>query len=81
MTSRREISQVQCMPQAFGTAHAIAQPLQTAPVLRDVSTTLSSVSQIQYHGTYHLQQLYCSSVVHRALGQRERHAVTASDTH
>lgn len=30
MTSRREISQVQCMPQAFGTAHAIAQPLQTA---------------------------------------------------
>lgn len=40
--------QVQRMSQAFGTAHTIAQPpipLQTAPVLGDVSTTLSSLSQ------------------------------------
>lgn len=43
-----ELTQVQCVLQAFGTAKAIAQPLfpvQTPPTLRDVSATLSSVSQ------------------------------------
>lgn len=66
--SEMELTREQCMSQAFGTAHAIAQhllPLQTAPELRDVSTTLSSMSQsfTAFGGSNTTALTICSSFI------------------